>query len=80
MPQVAADVRSARAKRLREVGERALERHLEAQIGRRVEVLAERGGVGRAHDFSLVATPGVAPGAMIEGVVTAREGMKLRLG
>ena len=80
MPQVAADVRSARAKRLREAGERALERHLEAQVGRRVEVLAERGGVGRAHDFSLVATPGVAPGAMIEGVVAAREGMKLRLG
>ncbi len=80
MPQVALAVRSARAKSLREAGERALARHLDAQVGKRVEVLAERGGVGRAHDFSLVATPGVEAGAMIEGVVVAREGMKLRLG
>lgn len=80
MPQVAPAVRSARAKILREAGERALVRHLDAQIGKRVEVLAERGGVGRAHDFSLVATPGVEAGEMIEGVVAGREGMKLRLG
>ncbi|MCB1536011.1 MAG: tRNA (N(6)-L-threonylcarbamoyladenosine(37)-C(2))-methylthiotransferase MtaB [Rhodoblastus sp.] len=80
MPQVATEVRGFRAKALREAGERALVRHLEAQVGRRVEVLAERGGVGRAADFSAVATPGVEAGAMIEGVVSGRDGMKLRLG
>ncbi|MCC0004585.1 MAG: tRNA (N(6)-L-threonylcarbamoyladenosine(37)-C(2))-methylthiotransferase MtaB [Methylobacteriaceae bacterium] len=79
MPQVARDVRVARAKALREAGERALTRHLDAQVGRRVEVLAERGGVGRTADFTLVATPDVEPGAMIEGVVAGRDGMKLRL-
>ena len=79
MPQVAPAVRSARAKSLREAGERALVRHLDAQVGKRVEVLAERGGVGRAHDFSLVASPGVEAGEMIEGVVAGRDGMKLRL-
>ena len=79
MPQVATEVRSARAKVLREAGERALVQHLDAQVGRRVEVLAERGGVGRAADFSAVATSGVEAGAMIEGVVSGRDGMKLRL-
>lgn len=79
MPQVAKDVRQARAKDLREAGERALVRHLDAQAGRRVEVLAERGDVGRAADFSAVATPGVEAGAMIEGVVAGREGTRLRL-
>ncbi|HMN71208.1 MAG TPA: tRNA (N(6)-L-threonylcarbamoyladenosine(37)-C(2))-methylthiotransferase MtaB [Rhodoblastus sp.] len=79
MPQVAAPVRSARARRLREAGERALVRHLDAQAGKRVDVLAERGGVGRAADFTPVATPGVEAGAMIEGVVAGRDGMKLRL-
>ena len=80
MPQVTKDVRSERAKALREAGERALDRHLDAQVGRRVAVLAERGGVGRAADFSAVATPGVEAGAMIAGVVAGRDGMKLRLG
>ena len=55
-------------------------RHLDAQIGKHVDVLTERDGVGRAADFSLVATPGVEAGEMIEGVVVAREGTKLRLG
>lgn len=80
MPQVEKGVRSARAKRLREAGERSLVQHLDAQIGKSVEVLAERGGVGRAADFTPVATPGVVAGAMIEGVVAGRDGMKLRLG
>ncbi|MCB1540888.1 MAG: tRNA (N(6)-L-threonylcarbamoyladenosine(37)-C(2))-methylthiotransferase MtaB [Rhodoblastus sp.] len=80
MPQVASSLRSARAKILREAGERALVRHLDAQIGKRVQVLAERGGVGRTADFTLVATPGVAAGAMISGVVVGRDGMRLRLG
>ena len=79
MPQVAKHVRGERAKALRDEGERALVRHLDAQIGRCVEVLAERGGVGRAADFTPVATPGVEAGAMIEGVVAGRDGMKLRL-
>ena len=80
MPQVGPTVRSERAKRLRAAGADALARHLDAQVGRRIEVLAERGGVGRAVDFTPVATPGAAAGEMIEGVVAGRDGMKLRLG
>ena len=79
MPQVAPALRNERAKRLRAAGAVALARHLDAQMGRRIEVLAERGGVGRAADFTPVATPGVAAGEMIAGVVAGRDGMKLRL-
>ena len=77
MPQVAKPVRAERARKLRAAGEAALARHLELQTGQRVEILAERGGVGRTRDFTLVATPGVAPGAIVEGVVVGHDGMKL---
>jgi threonylcarbamoyladenosine tRNA methylthiotransferase MtaB len=79
MPQVAHGVRVERARLLRAAGEATLARHLESQIGKRVHALAERGGLGRANDFSLVATPGIAPGAMIEGIVASHDGKKLSL-
>ncbi|MDE2364961.1 MAG: tRNA (N(6)-L-threonylcarbamoyladenosine(37)-C(2))-methylthiotransferase MtaB [Hyphomicrobiales bacterium] len=79
MPQIAQPLRAARAKRLREAGEAAFSGHLESQIGRPVEVLAERGDMGRAKDFTPVATPGVAPGSLIEGVVAGHDGKKLTL-
>jgi threonylcarbamoyladenosine tRNA methylthiotransferase MtaB len=80
MPQVAKLLRAERARKLREAGAAAMARHLEAQFGRRVDVLAERGGVGRTKDFTLVATPGVAPGTIVEGVVVGHDGKKLAIG
>jgi threonylcarbamoyladenosine tRNA methylthiotransferase MtaB len=79
MPQVASPVRNARAKKMRSAGEAMLAQHLDSQIGRSVCVLAERGGVGRATDFTPVATPDIEPGALIKGVVTGHDGRKLRL-
>ena len=79
MPQVAGPVRAERAKRMRAAGDAALARHLDSQIGRRIEVLVERGGIGRAADFTPVATPGVAPGALIAGDVAGHDGRKLLL-
>ncbi|MGU3545571.1 tRNA (N(6)-L-threonylcarbamoyladenosine(37)-C(2))-methylthiotransferase MtaB [Methylobacterium sp. A52T] len=54
MPPVAPDVIRARAARLREAGAGTLRWHLDAQVGRRLTVLAERGGVGRSADFTAV--------------------------
>ena len=54
MPPVAAEAIRARAARLREAGVDALRRHLDAQVGRRLTVLAERGGEGRSADFTAV--------------------------
>ena len=79
MPQVAHQRRVDRSKVLRDAGDAALARHLASQIGRRIEILAERGGLGRARDFSLVATPGASPGSTVEGVVAAHDGKKLML-
>jgi threonylcarbamoyladenosine tRNA methylthiotransferase MtaB len=80
MPQVAKEIARERAARLRAAGEAALERHLHAQIGRRLRVLTERGGQGRAEDFSLVRLPGVEAGMIVEITPTGQEGPALTVG
>ncbi len=54
MPQVDRETIKARAGRLREKGEAALERHLRDQVGRTVDVLLERPDIGRTPDVSEV--------------------------
>ena len=77
MPQVAGPVIKARAKALREKGEFALRAHLEAQVGRTIVVLTERGGTGRAQDFTPVDTPDCPPGVLFEARVTGHDGSRL---
>ncbi len=77
MPSVAPGLARERAAQLRERGAQALRRHLRAQVGRRVEVLAERGGTGRAPDFTPVATGGIAPGTLASFVIAGHDGRKL---
>ena len=80
MPQVEKSAIRARAARLRVLGAAALMRHLDAQAGRQVEVLAENGGVGRTADFTPVAlAPGIAPGQVITGRVAGHAGGRLVL-
>ncbi|MDE2579031.1 MAG: tRNA (N(6)-L-threonylcarbamoyladenosine(37)-C(2))-methylthiotransferase MtaB [Hyphomicrobiales bacterium] len=79
MPQVARALAAERAARLREAGAKALARHLDAQIGRRLDILTERGGLGRARDFTPVATPGAPPGQLIEGLAASHDGRRLAL-
>jgi threonylcarbamoyladenosine tRNA methylthiotransferase MtaB len=73
MPQVAPALVKERAARLREAGERALKRHLAAQCGKTLRILTERGGTGRAPDFTLARTPQAPPGAMIDMIVTGHD-------
>jgi threonylcarbamoyladenosine tRNA methylthiotransferase MtaB len=54
MPQVDRAIVKARADRLRHAGRQATARHLEAQVGRKLAVLVERPGLGRAEDFTEV--------------------------
>jgi threonylcarbamoyladenosine tRNA methylthiotransferase MtaB len=66
MPRVPHDIARKRAAILREAGEHALARHLRSQVGKRLRILTERGGMGRAADFSAVRTPGLSPGQLFE--------------
>ena len=78
MPQVPPPVARERAARLRTLGEAAVRQHLDAQVGRTLSVLMERGGKGRAPDFSPV-RPGVpvAAGAVADIRIDARDGSVL---
>jgi threonylcarbamoyladenosine tRNA methylthiotransferase MtaB len=77
MPPAAPEIVKARAKRLREAGAAALREHLEAQTGKVLPVLTERGGIGRAEDFSRVRIGDVPPSQMIEMVIAGNDGKML---
>jgi threonylcarbamoyladenosine tRNA methylthiotransferase MtaB len=78
MPPVARDVVKERARRLREKGEAALARHLDAQVGSRRLVLTERGGIGRTEQFTAVrlAAP-VEPGVFLDLTMAGHDGRQL---
>ena len=78
MPPVAPDVIRERAARLRAAGSDALRQHLDGQVGRRLTVLAERGGLGRSADFTPVRlATGLAPGTFHTVAIAAHDGARL---
>ena len=76
MPQLPRPVIKARAADLRRAGERALDRHLRAQVGRTVQAQVENGGQARAPDHSPIAFDGV-PGDRVALNVTGVNGARL---
>ncbi|HLH11313.1 MAG TPA: tRNA (N(6)-L-threonylcarbamoyladenosine(37)-C(2))-methylthiotransferase MtaB [Methylovirgula sp.] len=74
MPQVAAPTIADRAKRLRQKGSAALARHLAAQVGKRLLLLTERGGIARAGDFTKVRVGSAVPGRLIEAEIVGHNG------
>jgi threonylcarbamoyladenosine tRNA methylthiotransferase MtaB len=78
MPQVDRAIVKQRARVLREKGEAALTRHLDAQVGSRRLVLTERGGVGHTEQFTAVrlAAP-IEPGAILDLTMTGHDGRQL---
>ena len=79
MPLLAPEIVKARARRLREVGEKALRCHLDAQIGKRLTLLTERGGIARAEDFTKVRVTGCDAGQMIEAEISGHDGEMLNV-
>jgi threonylcarbamoyladenosine tRNA methylthiotransferase MtaB len=78
MPQVARDLVKARAQRLRQAGEAALQRHLAAQVGARRQVLVETRDLGRTEHFTQVRLPApVEPGVIVELAMAAHDGRHL---
>jgi threonylcarbamoyladenosine tRNA methylthiotransferase MtaB len=77
MPPVAPDLVKQRAARLRAVGDAALGRHLDRQIGRRALALVERAGRARAADFTEIAFEGEARvGRLIEIEINGHDGRR----
>ena len=52
MPQVDPAIRKARAARLREAGERQLEKFMQAQVGKTAQVIVEQNNIGRSENFA----------------------------
>ena len=80
MPQLEKALIKERAARLREVGERALARHLDTHIGAVRDVLVEQETDGRLSDFSRVALTGFATleaGRPVPARIVAQDGQKL---
>ncbi|PXA81279.1 tRNA (N(6)-L-threonylcarbamoyladenosine(37)-C(2))-methylthiotransferase MtaB [Caulobacter sp. D4A] len=78
MPPVKGPVIKDRARRLREAGQRGLERHLQAQVGRTLAGLVERDGLARAEDFTEIAFTGEAPaGQIVDFRVTGHDGTRV---
>lgn len=80
MPAVAREVAKARAERLRAAGDAARRAHLEAQVGRRLEVLTERGGMGRTPDFTPVRVGSHERGRLVEVSILGHDGKALLAG
>jgi threonylcarbamoyladenosine tRNA methylthiotransferase MtaB len=80
MPQVDGPAVRERAARLRRKGDAALARYLAGQVGREVEVLMERPGLGRTPGFAEVGidADGTEAGALVTARVTASDGARLR--
>jgi threonylcarbamoyladenosine tRNA methylthiotransferase MtaB len=77
MPQVATGVIKSRARRLREAGEIALRRRLEAEIGETREVLIESATQGRTEHFLPVAIGDEVPGTVLRKTVVGYDGARL---
>lgn len=77
MPQLDRGLIKERAARLREAGEAALRRHLNAEHGALRSVLVERDGVGRTEHFTLAAIRGAAAGSLVRARITGASGRGL---
>src|SRR5215217_315116 len=78
MPPVKGPAIKDRARRLREAGDRALQRHLARQVGRVLNGLVERDGFARAEDFTEIVFAGVAPhGEIVPMRVVGVDGTKV---
>jgi threonylcarbamoyladenosine tRNA methylthiotransferase MtaB len=77
MPQVDRGTAKARAKLLRDAGERQFRRHCESRVGLIESVLVERDGIGRTEQFVPVEVMGHAPGEIVPVRIAASAGDRL---
>lgn len=79
MPQLERALIKERAARLRDVGNQLHHTHLLSMVGTVQNLLVERGEMAHTENFTLVATPGVAPGAIVSATISGHNGKHLIL-
>jgi len=77
MPQVAGDVIKSRAKSLRAMGEAALQRRLDRELGQQRSILIESPTQGRTEHFIAVDICGETPGAVRTLTISGNDGARL---
>jgi threonylcarbamoyladenosine tRNA methylthiotransferase MtaB len=78
MPQVARPIVKERAARLREKGDAALRRHLQAQVGKTLRVLTEYAPIGHTEQFTAVRFASAPiPGRIIDVPIAGHDGRRL---
>jgi threonylcarbamoyladenosine tRNA methylthiotransferase MtaB len=79
MPQVPGDRIKERARRLRAIGELALQKRLTSELGRTRQVLIESATQGRTEHFLSVAVAGEKPGTVRALRIGGDDGLRLTL-
>jgi threonylcarbamoyladenosine tRNA methylthiotransferase MtaB len=75
MPQVDKAIRKERAKRLRDLGQTQLQKFLQANVGRDVKAIVEKGGMARAENFAPIKVANdLNPGNLINIRTTGVDG------
>jgi threonylcarbamoyladenosine tRNA methylthiotransferase MtaB len=78
MPQVERSIRKERAARLRELGDRQLQKFLKQNMNKLMQAIVEKGNIARTENFAPVRVPQeLAPGALINIYTTGIEGATL---
>ena len=78
MPQVERRIVRERAARLRDKGVGTLSRFLDRHANSEVQLLVEKGGVGRTPQFAEMRVPAAIPaGALVRARVSGHDGQRL---
>ncbi len=77
MPQVDRHIVKQRAEKLRKVGEKAYQSHLQRLQNSKHMILVERDGIGRTEDFTLTKIDGALAGTIVNGLIIGQDGDKL---
>jgi len=79
MPQLDRALVKERAARLRAVGQRLHEAHLDRMVGSTQHLLVENNGLAHTENFTLVAAPGLRPRDLVPVTITGHNGKHLHM-
>lgn len=78
MPQVEHAKRKERAAKLRDLGDKQVDRHVRSYVGQELDVLVEKNNIGRTpHFFEVQFKEDIAPGSLVNAHISSIENGKL---